>query len=194
MLDRKKIIIILIVIILVVVLVLLWWFFFRPGEPLANINQNANTNANAAITSTGQLEQLPPPSPERIEEEKNYPLGLKQLAYSFSERFGSYSSDSRFANLRDLKILMTSKMQKATDDFIASDGIAVDVYEGFDAKALSSELISYSENQAEVLVKTQRAQYLGDKLEPNIFYQDLLLKFVKVGEEWKVDEANWAME
>jgi hypothetical protein len=114
---RKKIILISVIVILLIVIIVLFLLFnpFKktPTEELPP----ANTNENQAVT-VGQIDLLPPPSPERIKDEKDYPLGLESLASSFAARFASYSTDAKFKNLQDLKILSTPKMQSYIDNFI----------------------------------------------------------------------------
>ena len=187
--NRKKIIIIILAVLIVVAL-FLWWLLSRrtPIEPPPS-NNTASTTQDLTLR---QLEQLPPPSPQVILAEKSYPLGLKQLAMSYAERYGTYSNDSNFKSLEDLRSLSTSKMQKYIDSIIARGSSSVTTYDGYSAKALSSDLLKYNDTagMAEISVKTQRFHYLGDA-SPVVSYQSLLLKFIKDGEDWKVDEAKW---
>ena len=74
--DRKKIIILIVVAAIIALVIFLLWFFWPKGEP---VPVNVNPPAGAAPQS---LDQLPPASPERQAQEKNYPLGLRELAFS----------------------------------------------------------------------------------------------------------------
>lgn len=184
--NRKKIILIAgVILLLALIAFLLWWFWWR--TPAAEVTPPAKEQEETPLTS---LEQLPPPSQEQIEQEKNYPLDLKQLALVFAERFGSFSSDSGFANLNELKELSTDKLRQNFAVYEQSAGNDDGRQSGTETVALNSELSGLKGDQAEVLVKTQRSKYLNGQL-ISTFYQDLRLKLVKTGEIWKVDEAVW---
>ncbi|MEK7653060.1 MAG: hypothetical protein AAB358_01065 [Patescibacteria group bacterium] len=183
--NRRKILIIVLVILIIVAIFLVWWFFLRqPAAPAVNLN------ANQALPVNEQIQELPPPSETRQNEEKNYPLGLKQLAFSFAERFGTYSSDAPAANLKDLELLMTARMWSKTEAMIAKN-VPVNGYDAYEAKALTSKLESSSKEAATLTVNTQRIHIQGSELKQQVYYQSILLKFVLSGNEWKVDDAVW---
>lgn len=190
--NRKKIIIATLVIATLAVIGLFVWLLLRP-KPQAVIEPNANANINiAAANANVASDALPPPTPQRLQEEKNYPLGLKQLAAAFAERYGSYSTDEPFNNLLDLKPLMTLRMQQQAADYMAQNtSTFVVAYSGYNTRALSEELISADSASAVILVKTQRAQYTGDSGAPQLTYPSLLIKFVKIGNEWRADSVGW---
>lgn len=190
--DKKRIIIIAIVVILVVLLLiaLVWWLINRQQEPLPEppVVGGGNQPRQEIVD---QMSQLPPPSPERMSAEESYPLDLKQLAFSFTERYGSYSNQGGYKNLDDLKSLMTDKMIGKVDNFTMDTRISAGEYEGYDTKALTGEFLEFFDSRAKMSIGTQRFHYIGDSLNPESFYQDLTLYLVKVGGEWKVDDAYW---
>ncbi|MFA5029172.1 MAG: hypothetical protein WC518_00265 [Patescibacteria group bacterium] len=185
--KRRIVIVVLAIVVLIILVIICWWIlknnFGRQGTV------NLNTNVNRPLTE--RIQQLPPPTAEEIAEEKKYPLGMKQLAYSFAERFGSYSNLTVNKNLNDLRGLMTVKMQAETDKVIDQTFTAPASYDGYDTRALESELLYLKDNEASILIKTQRSHYLEKESQPEVYYQNLQLKMVKVGEEWKIDEAKW---
>lgn len=184
---RKKIIISLAVASIVLIAIILF-LIFRPKQEVTIVNPSPSTST-VATELTKKIESLPPPTPEKVKEENSYPLGLKQLAFAFAERFGSYSNDGKYKNLTDLEPLMTEKMKQSSKSIITSV-VDNNDYQGVSTVALSSELKSFNTNSAEIIVKTQRSQSIGQAA-PSLSYQDLDLKMVKVGEEWKIDEASW---
>ena len=162
---------------------------FGKKQPITNlpeVNQNQN---QSPITDT--IKSLPEPSQDRIKNEEDYPLGLESLASSYAERFGSYSSDAKFKNLQDLKILSSSKMINYIDNFIATSNIGQDGYEAQEAKALNNNLILLTDNQAVILISLQLNKYSGDQIEPTIDYSKVELTLIKSGNDWQVDEAKW---
>lgn len=190
--DRKKRIILISIIIIILIVIIVLFLIFNPfkKKPTEVILPSGSQNENQTPT-TGKIDSLPEPSSERIKNDKDYPLGLESLASSYAERFASYSSDAKFKNLQDLKILSTAKMQSFIDNFIATSSIGADGYEAQEAKALNNQLIYLKDNQAVVVVSLQLSKSLGEQATPTISYSKVELKVVKVGDEWKVDEATW---
>jgi len=190
--NKKKIIITLLVIALLILVGLIVALFFWPktGSVPENIDNNNNIGQSGEQAETN----LPPSSPDRIKEESSYPLGLKQLAMSFVERYGSYSSDSGSKNLDDLLPFSSDKMiekirSSASSPISAST--TAEIFQGFTTKALSFSLDELKTDQATVTVNTQRLTYLGPGKEPNISYKNIQLLIVKISNQWKVDDAIW---
>ncbi len=179
--SRKRIMLITgLVIILLLIAVSIWvWYRPAPNEPVVP--------PIASSTTEQIIAQLPPPSAERLEQERSYPLGLRQLAFSFAERFGSYSSDLLYKNLDDLESLMTPKMRNTIERSPSSESVP---YEGVSTVALSSKSVVVASSNASVVVQTQRTRTTADG-QMDIFYQDLKLDFVKSDNDWLVDNATW---
>ena len=120
---------------------------------------------------------------------------LKRTASLFIERFGSYSNQSNFSNVSDLKIYMSDEMKDWADDFVEKNNIDrdVSVYYGVTTKSISQKL-EFSDSdlgQASILVNTLRRESGGGAIEDSSFYQEALVKFVLEKGFWKVDSANW---
>lgn len=121
---------------------------------------------------------------------------LKRMASSFAERFGSYSNQSNYGNIQDLKMFMTSKMKEWADSYIA-EAIArksdSSIYYGITTRTVSAEIKKFSEEEgaAEILVKTQRREATGTTGNTASFPQDILVIFIKESGVWKVAGAYW---
>ncbi|MBI5765875.1 hypothetical protein HZA71_01455 [Candidatus Falkowbacteria bacterium] len=187
--NKKKIIIIAVIILIIILIFLIIWFLL-PKKSAENVNVAVNANIRVSQTANNEIAKLPPPNQAKIQEENNYTLGLKQLALSFAERFGSYSNHSGSAGLESLFPLVTAKMQSAINKIITNNSYSTSTYEGFNTKALTGDLLNIDQQKASILVYTQRTYRLADKT-PKVFYQNLSLKFLKIGNEWKIDEAVW---
>jgi len=185
--DKRRILIISgAVALLVIAALILWWLLsFRrqpvnqPIEPPPTINQ-VNANLPAAPEQA---------SLARAEQENSFPLGLRQLAMSFAERYGSYSSDEQIQNLRDLEPLMTADLVAVVYDNIAEAPVNGD-FIGYSTKALSVKLIASDNSSAEMIVGVQRAQTVNNQVQ-NVFNDSLALTAVKIGAEWKIDSVRW---
>ncbi|MFA5021201.1 MAG: hypothetical protein WC517_04055 [Patescibacteria group bacterium] len=186
--DRRKLIIGgLVALLAIIAALILWWFLAsRAVTPPAVAPP---TQPETADLPGASLTVVPPASPQRLQADKDYPLGLKQLAMSFAERFGSYSTDEPVKNMADLQPLMTARMKDSLSAPSAADDSGI--FSGFSTKALSSDLIEYNSLSATVIVKTQRTQTLGTGETSKSFYADLELRAVKSGDEWKIDGARW---
>lgn len=121
---------------------------------------------------------------------------IKKIAEFFAERFGSYSNQSNYGNIVDLKLFMTEKMQVWADNYVdelkaSNNGNAA--YYGVTSIAIASKANSFNATSgtAEVLVTTQRQESSvgGENKDP--YYQDVLISLTKEGGEWKVDSAFW---
>lgn len=147
------------------------------------------TNNNNAGTVTTTPPAAPPAkSPEEIAR-LSASTNLKIFVKTFAERFGSYSTDNHFENLESLKPMMTEVMIAYTNKIIA-DGNKSKDYFGVTTRVISQATEQETATQVVVRVKTQRQETKADGT-TRVFYQDLVLTLVKVGNSWLVDQAKW---
>ncbi len=198
--KKKRIIGVVIVIVglalLVAIVYFLFFYNFSPPAPAEK-----ETAQTAKEPTTPILPQVPkavinvgeytPPAKSEITEEE-----LKRLAASFAERFGSFSNQSPYANILDLKIFMTEKMQAWADKYIEDINAKkadMSIYYGITTKAVSTETKKYEQDssQAEILVKTQRRKAIATANNITTSYEDILIELVKNKGAWKVDGAYW---
>lgn len=152
---------------------------------ISNANAAANNQANA---NAADVQQAIAASRGKSDVEK--------IARFFTEFFGSFSTDSNYGNVTGLKIYMTQNMQKWADGFVADakkNKNDTAGYFGVTTKAVSVKTDSFSEEQgkAEVTVSCQRRESTGTSSNARIYYQDMLISFMKEKGVWKVDEARW---
>ncbi len=186
--DKRKKIIIAVVALLILALIL--WLIFRPkAKPHQVVNLNTTTTVSNTVVK--QMNQLPPADDLALAKEKTYPLGLKQLAMSFAERYGSYSNQADSKNILDLEPQMTQKMIDYVETYLIK-GVATTTYQGYDTKAILANVLKLDQStgDAQIEVKTQRRYYNVSKTSEAV-YQNLLLQFKKDGSDWKVDYAKW---
>lgn len=121
---------------------------------------------------------------------------LARMASAFAERFGSFSNQSDYGNIRDLQIFMTASMKAWSEDYIASaraKKTQTAIYYGIAAKAVSSRVNLFDDDAglAEILVKTQRRESAGASANNSVFYQDIIVKYARVSGVWLVSGAFW---
>lgn len=131
-----------------------------------------------------------------IERKKVDGEDLKRVACSFVERFGSYSNHSNYNNIFDLEIFMTKKMQVLANKYVQEvkqKNNLTNSYYGITTKSILAEekIFDNEKEYAEIIVKTQRRESSDVMHNILVFYQDILLKFVKERNVWKVDEVHW---
>lgn len=191
MLARGKILIIvggLVTVVIVIALVFDWFDLRKQPEGFEAIQKEQE----GEMKTLQKSEVIIPNGPEEIAKTK-----AKQLAISFVEKFGSFSNQSNFQNLEELKPLMTFGMQSRVDGTIKNgqnqNSGAAGAYYSQVTRAFSAQELSYNEEKGEVefLVKCQRGETRGNQYSSKTYYQDIKIELQKVGEEWLVDKAEW---
>lgn len=143
-----------------------------------------DTNSNTA--STNNIIYTKEPSSQAV---------LLAIASTFAEKYGSFSSEGNFENLIDAKHFMSDRMKAWTDDYIRKNmEIKNGVFYGITTRAIKPQILSINpeETEAQVLVNTQQEEFSEEvSSRGRILYKRLILDFVKVNNEWKVDAAVW---
>jgi hypothetical protein len=191
-----------IIIVIVAVIVVLWLFIFllrwlktpKPAvtTPAGNVNQDLLIPAGTPkLTPALNNAKATPIKDESLQ------AGLKSVAMTFAERFGSYSNQGNFSNLDSMRDIMTEKMISWVDNYKKSQNPPAvkdqPVYYGITTQALSVQIDSFDETsgEAQVLVLTQRQESKATTVNPRVYYQNLKIILVKTGQGWKVDSAEW---
>lgn len=117
-----------------------------------------------------------------------------KLSVSFAERLGSFSNQSNFGNITDLKIFMTPKMIVWADKEVSNLRAAnySGEYYGITTKALTTKTISYDKKlgTAQVEVTTERIEGRADTLGAS-FTQKMMVTLIQKNDQWLVDSAYW---
>ena len=128
-----------------------------------------------------------PPAPE---------VAVRQLAITFAERYGSFSSEGNYVNITDLFPLMTERYQRALETFVRQQRAAPST--GF--QSTTSTILTTSvrlpatdanaATQATAMVTAQRTTVTGSG-PSTVTAQDLELTLLKTSDGWRVDGATW---
>lgn len=173
--------------ILIVGFVLLFLLFTRPmSSPINNqplINNQAIINNQPLVNN----------QPQELTLEQEADLRKKELmieARNFIERYGSFSTDSQFTNLYELKDEMTNRFWQETEKYIASQQIKKSQeFYGVSTKVLNISENNSSNNLIIYSALTQRKETKNQT--EKILYQSAELKMVKQGNGWLVDGVSW---
>lgn len=182
----------------VIFLVIIVYFIFFYSAPIEPQPQPVST------TTAVLPEQKQDTAPKAAKTVNVKPLNklevskeeLKRLSASFAERYGSYSNQSNYQNMIDLKIFMTERFQKATDESIANmiaKKIDKSIYYGITTKAISQNIDEFDDENgnAKITVTTQRREAIASMGNAGGFPQSITIIYKKDGKIWKVDDAVW---
>lgn len=205
--DNKKTLIALIILILLLLAALAYFLFFfkMPVKKPAPVQQPKQEQAvekpqtaeeEVVATSVKQMvinadDKAPAADKKDIEK-----ANLEKIASLFAERLGSYSNQSEYGNILDLKIFMTESMQTWADGYIAktkADAKYDGIYRGTVTRAISSNVTEFDSaaGTAKATVSTQRVDSTSENNNESVYYEDLSLMFKKEGSAWLVDDARW---
>lgn len=190
------------VVIAAAIMFLIWALIYKPPvifrpEPPAPTTGGEETD-NLPPTGTGTIGEI---ATTTEEVETDFEVGTTEeierqqvinLSNLFTERFGSYSNQGDFENVRDTMPLMTPSLQTWAEGYIR-DNTPDDtsVYSGITTKALSTEVVQFDSaaGRAEVNVQAQRTEVTSQGT--RTFNQTLNIELVKTGNEWLVDSIQW---
>lgn len=187
MTNKKKILIVSAVALLIILLFLLIWFLSNQKVPVKTVVVT-ETKTDQIIPSRdngGTVSNSTVPT-----EVKNVDTNLQSLAITFAERYGSYSTESDFANIYDVMALMNASFKSETEDFLASAKTSKEYY-GVTTMALAANITAQDESSCTIEVSTQREESKGSPQNSEIKYQKLVLSCLKENDVWKVSEAVW---
>lgn len=196
--SRRTKVIITFITLLIAALVfwLIWALLTRQSAaPVSTVTPSIPTEAGAPVPETVPVPRAAPlTAVGNIGEGTTLsPVSFTALSRSFAERYGSYSNQSDFVNIKELYPFMTATLRAAMQELI-NDQSAVSAteegYVGVTTRATGVRVISSSAARAEVLVATQRSES-GQGQQDRVYYQNLKLNLVTEGGQWKVEEAEW---
>lgn len=160
-----------------------------PAGSLTPSSAGALTRSGGLVAAAPVNESVLPPSPPPAE------TAVRQVAMTFAERYGSFSSEGNFVNLEDLYTIMTERYQRSTEvelarlrqqprspEFSSTTTVVVKV----DVDLPSGE----TSQRAAARVLTQRTEVRGG-VAPRTYGQTLTIALVKISDGWRVDQATW---
>src|SRR3990167_3278636 len=190
--------IIVIIGLLLIAAIIFFLFFYKPSASQPVADRPAATEPRAvstepAGTSNPATAEQTAPLPKKTEVNQD---DLARMASAFAERFGSFSNQSDYGNVRDLQIFMTNTMKDWSENYIndaRSRKIQTAIYYGIVTKAISSTVKQFDADTglAEILVKTQRRESAGLAGNSSTFYQDIIIKYIREQGVWRVDGFYW---
>jgi hypothetical protein len=179
--SRRKIEIIIAVVILILLCILLAIFLRQPKVESPDVDTTP-----AAVAPLPEVNPEDIPAPEMV--------SAATFARIFVERFGSYSSESDFANVDDILALATPRFQAELESLVEGYRRQLadqDGYTGISTLFIGAKTVSETETSATLLVTTQREESVGSPGNTSLRYQDVEVALVRNGESWLIDDVTW---
>lgn len=111
---------------------------------------------------------------------------ILQLAKIFVERYGTYSSDNNFQNIKEVRELVTNALWTVIKP---GDSKKPAGFVGVTTQAIMGEFVKKNASDAIVKVKTIRIEQRDGKV--SNFQQVGVVTLVKQGQVWLVDKIVW---
>lgn len=202
--DTKKRNIIIIVLVLVVVLFGIYHLLNPKIEDNSGVvdietsqgveEQSQNDSGESPVLDSKNQVDLNIKVSEQEASKQKLEATVKSMALSFTERIGSYSNQSNFQNIIELKPFMTEKMLSWADNFIAQqEGGDVSEYFGVTTRVLSTQILEVDDLVGEALVElnTQKIESEGQNRDNKVKYQKARVSLLKVDGKWMIDDLKW---
>lgn len=202
--SKKIIGIIVAVVVLLLLLLVVWLSTQTTPSDITIVNTPSESGQNGGSANFGGgfgrdvttpvLDAVGPAEEEPDPEKPDPRVNVQRLAASFAERYGSFSNQGDFENLKELRVFMTDSMKREVDAYIAEASSATSgsaAYFGTTTRSLSSTITRFNEEggSATVVVNTQRQEVSSSGTE--VYYQEIEIDFILSGEVWEVDSAEW---
>jgi hypothetical protein len=185
--TRRNLLVALVTILALLIALLLWWFLRPNVQPASQAPAAPVVSLPASNTGSAASERQ-----QEALQIRNETASLQSASKTFAERYGSYSTEANYANLRDVIPLMDASFGAATQAFVDAATPPAEYY------AVTTRVISVSVDvqdeaagTATVTLTTQREEARGSMQNVSVRYEDLRLTFVTEEGTWKVSSATW---
>lgn len=185
---RTKLILLAVLAGVFIILVVILAFRFARSRPAPETGSIAEeSGAETPPSSTTPTAEV-----QAEQEERTRTVSVQTTVKTFVERYGSFSTEANFANLRDVLPLMTGELEAATRATLANPPAATEYY-GVTTKVVAVNVKAMDETAltATVTISTQREEAKGSPQNISVKYQSITLTLRKVSGEWKVSGATW---
>jgi len=194
--DKKILAIFIIILALIVMIGLVYFMFLAPfgndALPLATVPASSET-----ITSVSNKIVPVPVVQNRVIDKKEVGEDeLKTIAASFVERYGTYSNQSGYKNIKELDVFMSKNMQAWAAQYVDQalrNNSDTAIYYGITTKAVVVETLNFSSSatKASFKAQTQRVEAIGSTSNERSFQQTAIVDMIREAGIWKVDGVVW---
>lgn len=185
MTERKKYILEGLGIILIIALIILLLFWLRSDREVETEEPD--------LPSTEDVRSMPRTEDVFDEEVRNNATTSPLVnARIFTERFGSFSSEADFGNLRDVYPIVTPQLRERLEALAESGRDEIrEQYFGISTRIISSEILEETNSSASIRVSTQRVEATGSITNQQTRYQDITLSLINSEGNWLIADYEW---
>jgi len=188
---RRALIIVGLVLILIGIIIFAIFFFRRLVTPPVVENPPAEEIPAETVEEPAAEPEFVNPLVLQDPQEEVAATGSRQMAEIFAERYGSYSNQGDYQNLRDLLPIMTERYRQETEAFLSTaDATPGQTYEGVTSVKISTDVRSSDEDSAVIAVTLQQERRSGSAA-PTTASRTLRMELQLVGQDWRIDRAAW---
>jgi len=180
-----------ILVLLILAIVLLILASRKPTTPEAQIPTQGQLPGGTGVTPSGgvSVPEVPAgPQIKPLSDLETQQNAARQVAKIFAERYGSYSTDSNFENIRELEVLSTSRLWSSLSKQIKTSS-AGSGFVGVTTKVFSSEIADWKTDSAQITIMAIR-----NETKNNATTQTRVsakVGAVKSGDKWLVLDFAW---
>lgn len=197
----RRVVLISIIVLILAIIVGAWFVYHQNNQVMANLAPQAGqvneipaddlpngdtTSINTDTVNTPIVQKLVDPS-------KN----LDAVVRLFVEKYGSYSTDYPYNNLRSVLNFVTDGYKSNLESTIEQglDGISSETpFYSVSTRVLTIEKIEEKSNSAIIKVLTQRSESYSRIGSSIISYQNISLSLRFESDKWLVESAKWLSE
>lgn len=186
---------------LIILVGLVWFMFLAPApDPVVEpAPANEQTGEDTAVPTP--VQPTPQPVIRRTvpRQTESGESDVRRLAANALERYGTYSNQSGYQNLKDLELFMSAaflERSRTTLERAQAVGTDTSLYYGITTKAVVAETVSFNRSvgTGTFRIQTQRRESIGSPENTRSFRQEALVDMIKQGGVWKVDAITWQEE
>lgn len=162
------------------------------------VNSTTNTQTNTTTTTTTNTTTSNTTTADTtttnltVSSTMDDETALRRVINNFTERFGSYSTDTNYENVALSKSLMTEKMEKAADKIVANNQQLNGEFYSVESRVMTTTLTDYSNGSTGATAEVDvRQTIINGQAEPTYRNITARLTLTKVEDTWKVDSFSW---
>lgn len=170
-------------------------------QPVVDANVNAITNTQidttntiTTTTTTSDTTTIDTTTPTTTTDSPtmNDEAALRRVINNFTERFGSYSTDTNYENVALSKSLMTDNMAKAADKIVAKNQQSSGEFYSVESRVMTTTLTDYATGSTGATAEVDvRQTIIAGQANPTYKNITARLTLIKVNDTWKVDSFSW---
>lgn len=166
-------------------------------SPVVDTVVNTTTNSSTSTTNTTTTSSNVNPADTTTTTATVSPAmddetALRRVINNFTERFGSYSTDTNYENVALSKSLMTNTMMKSAEKVVANNQPPSEEFYSVESRVMTTTLTDYSNGSTGATAEVDvRQTIIQGQANPTYRNVTARLTLKKVDDTWKVDSFSW---